>query len=90
MSIEKRLTELESGLGEVKTMQSEFEKNNERLQMLLERMEWQLCYYENRKKETEINQAELLRAFGLMNQSKQSEHEPIEDSLNNSAIKSSI
>ncbi|KTD63642.1 coiled-coil protein [Legionella santicrucis] len=90
MTIEKRLVELEEEIETIKEMSHLLAANNERLEMLLERMDQRLSDYEKSKQQTVVNHGELLNAFGIMHQQKQQEHEFIEDAPVNSLIKSTI
>ncbi|QMT61136.1 hypothetical protein [Legionella sp. PC997] len=74
MKIKKRLIALENGMEDVKTIQLELAEKNTRLQLLIEQMEEELGKYEQtiiKEESAKVNNAELLRAHGLMKQSKQ-------------------
>ncbi|KTC84793.1 hypothetical protein [Legionella cincinnatiensis] len=90
MTLEKRLVELEEEIETIKEMSHLLAANNQRLEMLLERMDQQLSHYEKTKQQAAMNYGELLHAFGIMNQQKQQEQEFVEDAPVDNLIKSTI
>ncbi|MCW8408341.1 hypothetical protein OQJ13_05065 [Legionella sp. PATHC035] len=74
--IEKGLNGLETGIEEVKLMTLELNKNNDRLQALIVRMEEQLNHYEhalNKAEHIKISNGELLNKYGILKPPSQQE-----------------
>ncbi|KTD06093.1 coiled-coil protein [Legionella gratiana] len=88
MTIEKRLIKLEEEIEEIKEINHELTASNQRLAMLLDRMDQRLSYYEKLKQHAVASHGELLNTFGIMSQQRQQEHELIEDPPVNGLIKS--
>ncbi|WP_392536373.1 hypothetical protein [Legionella sp. 227] len=74
--IEKGLNGLETGIEEVKLMNLELNKNNDRFQALIEQMEERLNQYENAlnaAQQIKMSSGELLNKYGMMKPPSQQE-----------------